>query len=286
MPSGHPGPWNSSAAAVLSYDIPHRAPWDFRVSLYTFTKSISAGAYLVPLLLGALGVLPFTTALWGTQAVMVAMFALMLTGALLIWDLEHPERFWMVLLKPQWRSWLVRGGFVITGYGGLLAAHLGATWMGRADVTPLFGWIGGPLAAMTAVYTAYLFAQARARDLWQSPLLPAHLLVQALLAGAGVLMLIVSDPSLSQPITVLFRLSLAGHLVMVLGEALAQGSVQRVLSEGTRTPAFALSRFLIGGGFQLADEVDEYLDSIQDEGASTFRMDLGEIRRREIERKR
>ena len=219
VPSGHPGLWNSSAAAVLSYDIPHRAPWDFRVSLYTFTKSISAGAYLVPLLLGALGMLPFTTALWGIQAPMVAMLALMVTGALLIWDLEHPERFWMVMLKPQWRSWLVRGGFVITGYGGLLAAHLGATWMGRADVTPVFGWVGGPLAAMTAIYTAYLFAQARARDLWQSPLLPAHLLVQALLAGAGALMLIVSDPSLSQPITVLFRLSLAAHLVMVLGEA-------------------------------------------------------------------
>jgi len=149
----------------------------------------------------------------------VAMLALMLTGALLVWDLEHPERFWMVLLKPQWRSWLVRGGFVITGYGGLLAAHLGATWIGRADLTPSFGLVGGPLAAMTAVYTAYLFAQARARDLWQSPLLPAHLLVQALVAGAGVLMLIVSDPSLLQPITSLFRLSLAGHLVMVLGEA-------------------------------------------------------------------
>jgi formate-dependent nitrite reductase membrane component NrfD len=149
---------------------------------------------------------------------MVAMFALMVTGALLVWDLEHPERFWMVLLKPQWRSWLVRGGFVITAYGGLLAAHLGASWMGRADITPSLGWLGGPLAAMTAIYTAYLFAQARARDLWQSPLLPAHLLVQALVAGAGALMLIVSDPSLSQPIIALFRLSLVGHLVMVLGE--------------------------------------------------------------------
>lgn len=219
VPSGHPGPWNSSAAAVLSYDIPHSAPWDYRVSLYTFTKSIAAGAYLVPLLLGALGLLPFTSALWGTQAVIIAMIGLMVTGALLVWDLEHPERFWMVLLKPQWRSWLVRGGFLITGYGGLLAAHLGASWLGRADLTPMLGWVGGPLAAMTAVYTAYLFAQARARDLWQSPLLPVHLLVQALVAGAGVLMLIVSDPSLAHPITNLFRLSLAGHLLMVLGEA-------------------------------------------------------------------
>ena len=121
VPSGHPGSHNSSAAAVLSYDVIHRAPWDWRVSAYTFTKSIAAGAYLVPLLLGWLGLLPFTGELWGLQAPFLAMVGLILTGGLLIWDLEHPERFWMVLLKPQWRSWLVRGGFIITGYGGLLA---------------------------------------------------------------------------------------------------------------------------------------------------------------------
>jgi len=219
VPSGHPGAWNNSAAAILSYDIPHRAPWDWRVSAYTFTKSIAAGAYLVPLLLGALGLLPFTTMLWGLYAPLVALGGLAVTGALLVWDLEHPERFWMVLFKPQWRSWLVRGGFIITAYGGVLAAHIGATIMGRADVTPSLGWVGGPLAAMAAVYTAYLFAQARARDLWQSPLLPAHLLVQAFVAGAAVLLLLTAAGGVETAVTGAFRLSLGLHLLLVLGEA-------------------------------------------------------------------
>ena len=221
--SGHPGRWNSSAAAVVSYDVPHRAPWDWRVSAYTFTKSVAAGAYLVPLLLGALGLLPFTSALWGLQAPLIALIALVVTGGLLVWDLEHPERFWMVLLKPQWRSWLVRGGFIITGYGGVLAAHLGASTIGRADVTPLLGWLGGPLAVMTAVYTAYLFAQSRARDLWQSPLLPAHLLVQALVAGSAVVIVALATGSGSGEIPgalqMCFRLTLAIHIVLVVGEA-------------------------------------------------------------------
>jgi Fe-S-cluster-containing dehydrogenase component/formate-dependent nitrite reductase membrane component NrfD len=217
--SGHPGSWNSSAAAVVSYDTLHRAPWDWRVSAYTFTKSIAAGAYLVPLLLGALGLMPFTSNLWGLQAPIVAMIGLMLTGVLLVWDLEHPERFWMVLAKPQWRSWLVRGGFIITGYGGVLAAHLAATFSGRADLTPLLGWAGGPLAAGAAVYTAYLFAQARARDLWQSPLLPAHLLIQAIMAGAAVLLLLTAGSGVPAPVTATFRLALALHLLLVLGEA-------------------------------------------------------------------
>jgi len=217
--SGHPGPWNSSAAAVVSYDVIHRAPWDWRVSAYTFTKSIAAGAYLIPLILGALGLMPFTSTLWGLTAPITALVALAVTGALLVWDLEHPERFWMVLLKPQWRSWLVRGGFIITGYGGVLTVHLLASLAGRADLTPMFGWIGGPLAAMTAVYTAYLFAQARARDLWQSPLLPAHLLVQAGVAGAATVALLLGADSMPGSVLAAFRLLLSAHILLVLGEA-------------------------------------------------------------------
>ena len=45
--AGNPGSGNSSAAARLSYDIGHRAPWDWRVSLYTWSKGVAAGAYLV-----------------------------------------------------------------------------------------------------------------------------------------------------------------------------------------------------------------------------------------------
>jgi Ni/Fe-hydrogenase subunit HybB-like protein len=48
---------------------------------------------------------------------------------------------------------------------------------------------GITLAILTAIYTAYLFAQAKARDLWQNPLLPPHLLVQALLLGSAVMLL-------------------------------------------------------------------------------------------------
>ena len=91
--------------------------------------------------------------------------------------------------------------------------------MGRGDLTPMLGWAGAPLAVMTAVYTAYLFAQARARDLWQSPLLPAHLLVQALLAGAAVTMLIARGSGVPTSVTALFQLALAIHLVMAVGEA-------------------------------------------------------------------
>ena len=48
--SGHPGHGTSQAAALPSYDVPHQAPWRWRVSLYTWTKSVAAGGLGVPVL--------------------------------------------------------------------------------------------------------------------------------------------------------------------------------------------------------------------------------------------
>ena len=220
VPSGHPGPWNSSAAAVLSYDVLHRAPWDWRVSLYTWTKSVAAGAYLVPLLLILAGALSGASTLWSFGAPLVGLAFLAVTGVLLIWDLEHPGRFYMIFTRPQWRSWLVRGGVIIGAYGAVLVLHLGAELRGGGSLAGRLAWAGGPLAAMTAVYTAYLFAQAKARDLWQNPLLPPHLLIQCLLAGAGVMSLLA--PVFDGGATGVLRLWFAGatlaHLLMVAGE--------------------------------------------------------------------
>ncbi len=44
-----------------------------------------------------------------------------------------------------------------------------------------------PAAVMAAGYTAFLFAQAEGRDLWQSRWLFPHLIAQALMAGAGAI---------------------------------------------------------------------------------------------------
>src|SRR5438477_7371154 len=88
------GPANSSAAAVLAYDVSHRAPWDWRVSAYTWTKSIGAGSYLVGASLVLGGMIDPSAALWRWIIPAIAVFFLAVTGLLLIADLEHPERFY------------------------------------------------------------------------------------------------------------------------------------------------------------------------------------------------
>ncbi|MGH7466587.1 MAG: 4Fe-4S dicluster domain-containing protein [Longimicrobiales bacterium] len=186
--SGHPKEWNNAASAVLSYDVPHRMPWDWRVSLYTWTKAIAAGVYLVPLLLILTGAATWTNPLWLYATPLLGLVFLAITGALLIWDLEHPKRFLMIFTRPHWRSWLVRGAFIIAGYSVLLVLHFLGGFFGFPNMVRAMALAGVPLAAGTAVYTAYLFAQSKARDLWQNPLLAPLMLVQALLAGAAALL--------------------------------------------------------------------------------------------------
>ncbi len=219
--SGHPAEPNNSAAAILAYDIPHTMPWDWRVSLYTWTKGIAAGAYLVPFLLVALNIIPASSALWQWVAPLMGGGFLALTGLLLIWDLEHPERFYYLFTHAQPKSWLVRGGIVISGYAAVLAAH----FVGSVVSVPQLQWFGMlagvPLALLTAVYTAYLFAQAKARDLWQSPLLVPHLAVQAVLAGSAAVLLVAPRlaPRAFIPLLAVLAVSSLIHLLFVLGEA-------------------------------------------------------------------
>jgi Fe-S-cluster-containing dehydrogenase component len=185
---GHPGRPSSSAEALLSYDIPHHAPWGWRVSLYTWTKGIAAGGLLAPLILILAGRLSWDSPLARWAAPVVALAFLGITGILLIWDLRHPARFYLIFTRPQWRSWLVRGSFIIGGYGGAVALYLLGSVAGSVAVRQVAAGLVLPLAIATACYTAYLFAQARARDLWQSPLLAPHLAVQAVLAGAAAIL--------------------------------------------------------------------------------------------------
>jgi len=186
--SGNPNFNNSSAAALLSYDVAHSIPWDWRVSLYTWTKGIASGVYLVACLLVLSGSISVYNPIWLWAAPIISGAFLALTGGLLIWDLEHPQRFYLIFTRPQWRSWLVKGAFIIAGYTLVLALHFIAS-LARSDSFQSWLMIPGiPLSVLTAVYTAYLFAQAKARDMWQNPLLPPHLVVQALLLGSTVLL--------------------------------------------------------------------------------------------------
>jgi Fe-S-cluster-containing dehydrogenase component/formate-dependent nitrite reductase membrane component NrfD len=171
------------------YDVAHPArPWGAKVAAYLWTKSIAAGVFLVASLgLGA-GLLTADT-LTGLAVPAIGLAFLLLTTLLLVFDLKRPERFLYLLFKPNLRSWLVLGGFILFAAGVLGALWLVAGVFANLVALHLLAWPMALVAAATAGYSAFLFGQAEGRDFWQSPLLLPHLLVAALVAGSASLLL-------------------------------------------------------------------------------------------------
>jgi Fe-S-cluster-containing dehydrogenase component/formate-dependent nitrite reductase membrane component NrfD len=205
---------NAEAAPRRAYDVRPRAPaWGWEVAAYTWTKSIATGTFLAAAVawvtLGSVRAAALAVPLG-----VIALVCLGLTAALLVADLKQPRRFLYVLLRPQWRSWLVRGAYGLTAYGALLTVWLLAHVAGATALADILLWPGAALAVFAAVYTAFLFAQAKGRDFWQNPLLSVHLLAHALLAGGAVWLSV--DYFSHAEATAAPRVFLAGTLVFSL----------------------------------------------------------------------
>jgi hypothetical protein len=173
------------------YDSPSKGVlWGWEVPAYVWTKAIATGTFLMMAVLHFFnGGIDASSELTGLITTLIFMG---LTGALLVKDLDKPNRFFYVLLRPQWKSWLVRGAYIITGFGGLVTLKLLDTYFNLG--LEWLWWPGAMFAVMGAAYTAFLFNQARARDLWQIPIQSAtHMLVHALMAGSVAMMVIAPE---------------------------------------------------------------------------------------------
>ena len=168
------------------YDVrPRAVAWGWHVVAYTWTKSIAAGTFLAVVAARLLAGSAEAADISITMGV-VALVFLIATAALLVADLKQPKRFLYVLLRPQWKSWLVRGAYSLSIYGAVLSLWLVSVLFKAHAISDILLWPGTILAVISAVYTAFLFSQAKGRDFWQNPLLSVHLLAHALLAGGAV----------------------------------------------------------------------------------------------------
>jgi Fe-S-cluster-containing dehydrogenase component/formate-dependent nitrite reductase membrane component NrfD len=238
------------------YDVPHlEQPWGWKIAGYLWTKSIAAGVLMVAgmgLLFGNVG----GGLLSGVVAPGLALAFLALTMALLVLDLKRPDRFHYILLKPNWRSWLVLGTWVLIAYGAVAALWFAGGLTGNPALSR---WLSAPgilLGAGAAGYSAFLFGQAEGRDFWQSPLLVWDLLAGALIAGAASLLLagfVLGYPAADlDDLAVTLLLVLAAKTFLVLCEHLGSHSSQdvqraaRLLTRGALRGRF-WSGAIVGG---------------------------------------
>ena len=169
------------------YDVPHPAPWGWKIAAYLWTKAVAAGVLLVAAILLALTG-GFAGTLLNIVCPAIALVGLAVTSALLVFDLKRPDRFFYLITKPNFRSWLVIGTYFLIGYGVLAGGWL-LCGIFASSVPSALRWFAAAFAIASACYSAFLFAQAKGRDLWQSPLFLWHLLVQALVAGSATILI-------------------------------------------------------------------------------------------------
>jgi Ni/Fe-hydrogenase subunit HybB-like protein len=118
------------------------------------------------------------------------------------------------------------------------------------------------LAILAAVYTAFLFAQAEGRDLWQSTLLPWHMFVQSLMCGAAALLVcavffgVTADslralaPFFVATVALNLLLTVAGEFAVPHASQVASAAA-RMITHGRYAPAYRAS-IVLGGILPLA----------------------------------
>jgi formate-dependent nitrite reductase membrane component NrfD len=146
---------------------------------------------------------------------LVALLFISITTFLLVEDLHRPMKFLTLLTRPNTKSWLVKGAWILMAFSGTVSATLALRWFGFDAAADAVRWVSAVLALGVAGYTAFLFAQCEGRDLWQSKLLLPHLLIQALACGAAVFLFF--SPH-SDPLRILLAVSLVLHGVVCLLE--------------------------------------------------------------------
>ena len=197
-------------------DAGHKVQWGWPVALYLVTKGLGAGASILAPFLALLGVAEGSFA----ERWLPELLALVFTGIttfLLVEDLHRPMKFLTLLTRPNTRSWLVKGAWILMAFSGVTSAILAAQWFELHGVVSALRWLNVPLGLAAAGYTAYLFGQCEGRDLWQSRLLLPHLIAQALLCGAAALL--AASPG-AGALGMVLVVATAAHLFLALREAL------------------------------------------------------------------
>jgi Fe-S-cluster-containing dehydrogenase component len=214
-----------------AYNAQHKINWHWELPTYLVTKNIAGGLFMLLSLANVFGMFNAPTFL---AAGFTALVFMLITVILLIKDLSQPKRFLNILLRPQWKSWVARGAFILVGFTAVAgswwmiegAAYWG--WLSNESalaIRPIASWLTLPLALLAVIYSAFLLGQAEGRDMWQSNMLPFELLAQSFVLSSGVFLalnLFVSLPAgLYQFLAVVFPVSLAIDLLLLLANKFA-----------------------------------------------------------------
>jgi len=169
--------------------------WGVLIAFYLFLGGLGAMTFCVTFYYWRRGASKKFTAI-GSLLGVIAVFI----GTLaLVFDLEHPEKFYLVLLSPNLNlfSWIVVGSALLSAFL-VLAVAFGAPmfkwfewlpWGKNERALSLIGWLAFITGIGVAAYTGILIAVVYNIPFWNAPALPLIFMISALSTGLASIIL-------------------------------------------------------------------------------------------------
>lgn len=190
---GSVGMWQRLTEGLAPTNLTSYVPWGVWVGFYDYLVWMEVGSLLIFTSLIYLFGYKHLTSL--KPIVLFTGFVIVTMGLLIVLlDLGHPERFWHVLVYPDFGSMIAWMVWLHSTYLLILTAELVLVlWGGKRfeGLLKVLAYISLPAGIALIIVSGSIFGVVAARPLWNTASLPLMFLLSALAAGSGLLLLLV-----------------------------------------------------------------------------------------------
>ncbi|XWX02466.1 NrfD/PsrC family molybdoenzyme membrane anchor subunit [Aggregatilineales bacterium SYSU G02658] len=190
---GAPGMWQRLTEGLAPTNLTSYVPWGVWVGFYDYLVWMEVGSLLI-----------FTSMIYifGDRLmpkikpiVLFTGFTIVTMGLLIVLlDLGHFERFWHVIVYPDFGSMIAWMVWLHSSYLLILTLELAIVlWGGdrfKSFLKPL-AYISLPVGLALIIVSGSIFGVVAARPLWNTASLPLMFLLSALAAGSGLLLFLI-----------------------------------------------------------------------------------------------
>jgi molybdopterin-containing oxidoreductase family membrane subunit len=173
-------------------------PWGIYISALAFFIGCSAGATMIGLLIHGFGHENYHPI--GTRAILLALLSIFAATQCVMMDVGNPFRAMKIpfLLRNETSMFFISSTSYM-GFMALLTGELVSTIMvtrGKASarvkkIAKILGIAAVPYALIVVhSFTGTIFGVVKAREMWNSPLLPIHFITSALASGFALVILV------------------------------------------------------------------------------------------------
>ena len=192
------GAVNAIAEGHHESNMSDMVPWGVFISGLAFFIGLSAGATMVGLLIHGFGREDYHPI--GTRAILIGLMSIFAAMGCVMMDVGNPFRAMKIpfLLRNETSMFFISSTSYM-GFMAILVAELVSTIQvtrGKAGirgkkVAKILGIIAVPYALIVVhSFTGTIFGVVKAREMWNTPLLPVHFVTSALASGFALVILV------------------------------------------------------------------------------------------------